>query len=326
MTVDRTGLAAGVSLGASTLEVEILAALLQVRNSDAHREGDGYRKKQVAAILRAVAESEMLQRHLTDEDAEYVAMVGDAAAAVATHLGEVERPTTRLEDDILTRLRAVPTREALSAHYEDARDAERVRRRALIGAVLDATTNNTFMSEPSDEFIIDPDDADSANRQDFAVARQDLLQDCARMDIGLKATHCMVEADRLQNDLTPAVTQRDALLWAMVAIDTGSYHPKYRTQEVRCGLAVEFTGLSPRTLGQYLKELRRDSRPQKKAKFSEAERQLFHDRSARVRKTATYRGAGWDLVLPVLRGWSIAALPKPTFKNRVQKRKVTPEV
>ena len=323
MTVERTGLAAGVSLGASTLEIEILAALLRVRNSDTRREGVDYGRKQVSAILRAVAECDMLQRHLADDDADFADMVADAAAAVATHLSEMERPTTRLEDDILTSLRAVPTREALAARYEDARDAERVRRRGLIGAVLDATIDNTFISEPSDEFIIDPDDADSANRQDFAVARKDLLQDCARMDAGLKAIHCMVEADNVQNDLTPPATQRDALLWAMVAIDTGAGHSKHRAQKIRCELAVEFTGLTPRTLGQYLKELRRGVRPQKGAKFSEAEHQLFQDRAARVRKIATYRGAGWDLVLPALRGWAKAAPPKPTFKNQVQKRKVT---
>lgn len=271
MTVERTGLAAGVPIDAPTLEMEILTALLQVRNSDDRREGSGYAKKQVAAILRAVAGSEMVQRHLGDDDADFVEMIADATAAVATHLSEIERPTTRLEDDILTRLREVPTRAALSAHYEDARDAERVRRRGLIGAVLDATTNNTFMSEPSDEFIIDPDDADSANRKDFAVARQDLLQDCARMDNGLKATHCMVEADRVQNDLTPPATQRDALIWTMVAIDTGAGHSKHRTQKMRCLLAVEFTGLTPRTLGQYLKELRRGSGKQGGEKFSEAE-------------------------------------------------------
>ena len=323
MTVVRTGLAAGVSLGASTLEIEILAALLRVRNSDTRREGVDYGRKQVSAILRAVVGSGMLQRHLADDDADYAAMVGDAATAIATHLREIEGPTTRLEGDILTRLRAVPTRAALEVRYEDTRDAERVRRRGLIGAVLDATIDNTFISEPSDEFIIHPDDADFANRQDFAVARQDFLQDCDRMDAGLKAIHCMVEADTVQNELTPPVTQRDALLWAMVAIDTGAGYSKHRTQKMRCFLAVEFTGLAPRTLGQYLKELRRGIRPQKGAKFSEAEHQLFQDSSARVRKNATYRGAGWDLVLPVLRGWSIAALPKPTFKNQVQKRKVT---
>ncbi len=147
------------------------------------------------------------------------------------------------------------------------------------------------------------------------------------MDAGLKAIYCMVEADHVQNDLTPPVTQRDALLWAMVAIDTGSGHPKHRTQAMRCTLAAEYTDCRPSTLRQYLKELRQGSRPQDSAKFSEGEHQLFHDRTERVRKIATYRGAGWDLVLPALRGWSMAALPKPASKNRVQKlRKVTSEV
>ena len=96
---------------------------------------------------------------------------------------------------------------------------------------------------------------------------------------------------------------------------------------MRCTVVAEYTDCLPSTLRQYLKELKQGSRPKENAKFSEAEHQLFQDRTALVRKIATDRGAGWDLVVPALRGWAKAALPKPAFKNRVQKpRKVTPEV
>jgi hypothetical protein len=327
MTVERTGLAAGVPAEASTLEAEIFTALMRVRRSTDRHAGHEYGEQLVAAILGAVSGSEMLQRHLADQDVDIAEMVRDAAAAIATQLSEMERPTSRLEDDILNRLRAVPTAKALAARYGDARDAERVRRRGLIRAMLDAASNNAFVFKPSDEIIIDLDDPDFDLRSDFSVAQQDFLLDCERMDAGLKAIHCMVEADQAQNDLTPPTTQRDALIWAMVAIDTGSGHPTHKTQVTRIALAAKYTDCKASSLKEYLKELRKGRRPQEGAKFSDAEHQLFQDRSALVRKIATYRGAGWDLVLPALRGWAMAALPKPASKNRVQKpRKVTSAV
>lgn len=327
MTIDRTGLAAGLSPEPSALGMEILIALMEVQDTCDRRDGDRYRKGQIAAILRAVATSDLLKPREVDDTPEFRQMIADAEAAITAHIEELERPTSRFEDGVLQRLRAVPTRKELTTRYEDARDAERVRRRGLIGAMLSAASDHAFVCEPSDEIIIDPNNIDFENRQDFSVAWRDFLQDCARMDAGLKPIYCMVEADRFQNDLTPPSNKRDALIWAMVAIDTGQRHPKQRTQAIRCRIVAELTGYKPRTLGQYLKELRRAERPEKKPDFSEEERQLFKDRSDRVRKLASYAGAGWDLVLPVLRGWAMAALPEPSFKNHVLKsKKVTSTV
>ena len=136
------------------------------------------------------------------------------------------------------------------------------------------------------------------------------------MDVGLKAADCMVEADRLRNDLPPLPKKRDALIWAMVAIDTGDGHPKLKTQAMRCAIAAELIGLKPSTLGKYLKELRTGKRPQENPDFSEDEHQLFRHRAGRVRKLALPDGGGWDLVLPVVRGSAMVALPKPASKGR----------
>jgi hypothetical protein len=322
MTTSRTGLAAGLPIDAPTLEMEILTALLQVRNSDARRTGDGYRKKQVAAILSALLGSEMLQRHLGDDDADFVEMIADATAAVATHLSEVERPTTRLEDDILTRLREVPTASHLKTLYHEDRDAECVRRRGLIAALLGAATSNTFNHPVTEEIIIDPDDQGQQNLHDLSAALRDFYFDLERLDAGRDATHCLAKAQSRPVDYVEPETNRDTLIWAIVAIEVGAGHPTYRSQAKRCEFVSEYTECKASTLGQYLKELRGGS--VKVKKFSERERLIFNERTARVRSIGAKNGQGLELLLPLLYGRMKTALPNwPSAARMKNARKVT---
>lgn len=307
MTVERTGLAARVALDAPTLEAEILTALMRLRKSDGPRAGADYRKRQVVAILGAVACSEMLHQHLNDDDADFAEMVGDAAAAVAAHLSEVERPTTRPEDDILSRLREVPTASHLQTLYHDDRDAECVRRRGLIAALVVAASSNTFNSAATEEIIIDPDDQDQQNRHDLSAALRDLYTDFERLDAGRDAKHCLAKAHRRPVDYVEPETNRDTLIWAMVAIEVGAGHPTYRSQAKRCEFVAEYTGCKPSTLVQYLKELRGGS--VKVKKFSEREFRIFNDRTKKVRSIGGRNGQGLELLLPLLHGRMKTALP-----------------
>jgi hypothetical protein len=316
MTVERTGLAAGVALDAPTLEAEIITALMQVRNSVTRREGDGYAQKQVAAILRAVAESEMLERHLADSDADFAAMVGDAAAAVAAHLSEVERPTSLLEDDILSRLRAVPSTAKLKELYHDDRDAECARRRGLIAGLLGAVQCNIFRQPHSDEIVIDPNDIDLKNRFDLSAALSDLYRDLDRLDAGKDAKYCLAKAETQPDGYVEPKNKRDALIWAMVAIDRGAGHPIYNTQEKRCALLSEYEECAPASLVKYLQALRKGVQHDERSRFSPEEHQSFQERCARLRVLKQNGENALDLLLPVVRGWYVRKLPKSASKGK----------
>lgn len=327
MTIERSGLAAGISPEPSALGMEILIALMEVQDTCDRKDGDRYRKRQIAAILRAVAASELFMQNDASDDPEFGQMIADAAAAMAVHVEEMERPNSRLEDDILMRLRAIPTEEALAERYHEPRDAKCVRRRGVLSAVLDAVSTNTFITEHYEdevEFIIDPDDVDANNLADFSVARRDFHFDRERLDSGLKAAFCLATAVSGPTELIKPVTQRDALVWAMVAINTGVGHPVHKTHARLCKLAAQYTGLKAGTLAQYLKELRKGKAWQEEPKFSEEEHAIFKMRSERVIKLARSQGQGWDLVLPALKGFLDSALPKPSSVGQTHNaRKVT---
>ena len=324
MTITRTGLAAGIPPEPSALELEILMALVRVQDTYDRREKETYREKQIAAILRAVAASDLFTQNDDEDDPEIGQMIADAAAAITAHVEEMERPNSRLEEDILIRMRAVPTEEALAKRYREPRDVKCVRRRGVLRAVLDAVWTNTFVTvhyEDVVEFIVDPDDVDTNNLGEFSIARRDFHIDCERLDAGLMATHCLLQAGHEQNDLIKPVTQRDALIWAMVAIDTGVGHPVHKTHTRLCKLAAQYTGLTAGTLGQYLKELRKGVAWTEVPKFSEEEHALFNARSERIRKLASSPGQGWELVLPGMKGFFDSALPKPSSAGQVRDAK-----
>jgi hypothetical protein len=348
MTITRTGLAAGISPEPSALELEILMALVRVQETNDREEKETYPKKQIAAILRAVAASDLFAQSDATADPEFGQIIADAAASITAHVEEMERPNSRLEEDILMRLRAVPTEKALAKRYREPRDIKCVRRRGVLRAVLDAVWTNTFLVPDAEDFedfekiendIIDPKDRvinpkvrvlspeeiekinDITNRSDFSTARRDFHFDCERLDAGLKATHCLIEAGHEQNDLIKPVTQRDALIWAMVAIDTGAGHPVHKTQSQRLNIAAEYTSVSRGTLGQYLKELRKGVAWTEVPKFSEQEHALFKAQSERIRKLASSPGQGWELVLPALKGIFDSALPKPSSAGQIRDAK-----
>lgn len=152
MTIDRTGLAAGIPPEASTIGLEILMALMRVQDTHDRRDKETYRKKQIAAILRAVAASELFTQNDAADDPEFGQMIADAAAAITAYFEETKRPNSRLEEDILIRLRAVPTEEALAERYQERRDAKCVHRRGVLCAVLDAVWTNTFLVPDAEDF------------------------------------------------------------------------------------------------------------------------------------------------------------------------------
>lgn len=327
MTITRTGLAAGISPEPSALGLEILIALMRVQDTHDRREKETYRKKQIAAILRAVAASELFTQNDAEADPESGQMIEDAAASITAHVEEMERPNSRLEEDILMRLRAVPTEKALAERYHEPRDAKCVRRRGVLGAVLDAVSTNTFVTEHYEdevEFIIDPDDVDANNLADFSVARRNFHFDRERLDSGLKAAFCLATAVSGPTELIKPITQRDALIWAMVAIYTGVGHPVHKTHTRLCKLAAQYTGLTAGTLWQYLKELKKGKVWVEKPHFSEEEHAFFIARSDLIRKLARSKGQGWDLVLPALKGFFDSALPEPSSRGQVRdEKKVT---
>ena len=342
MTITRTGLAAGISPEPSALELEILMALVRVQDTNDREEKETYPKKQIAAILRAVAASDLFAQSDATADPELGQIIADAAASITAHVEEMERPNSRLEEDILMRLRAVPTEEALAKRYGEPRDIKCVRRRGVLRAVLDAVWTNIFLVPDAEDFedfekigndIIDPKDRvlspeeiekinekinDETNRSDLSTARRDFHFDCERLDAGLMATHCLIKAGHEQNDLIKPVTQRDALIWAMVAINTGEGHPIHKTQSQRLNIAAEYTSVSRGTLGQYLKELRKGVAWTEVPKFSEEEHILFNERCEHIRELAISKGQGWDLVLPGLKGFCDSALPKPSSAGQVR--------
>ena len=330
MTIARTGLAAGIPPEASTIGLEILMALMRVQDTNDRTEKETYPKKQIAAILRAVAASDLFAQNDAADDPEFEQMIEDAAAAIAANVEEIEWPNSRLEDDILMRLRAVPTEEALVKRYREPRDVKCVRRRGVLRAVLDAVCKNTFLvphAEDIEDYVIDPKDIeitydiDTINLLDFLTAQRDFRFDCERLDAGLMATHCLIKAGHEQNDLIKPVTQRDALIWALVAINTGQGHPIHKTQSQRLKIAAEYTSVSRGTLGQYLKELRTGEAWKEIPKFSEEEHALFNERSERIRKLARSQGQGWYLVLPAIKGFFDSALPKPSSAGQVRDAK-----
>jgi hypothetical protein len=316
MTSDRRGLAAGVSSEASTLEVEILAVVARANQINAGEDYPVHKRRIIGAILRAIAESALFQNHLSQSREAFGDAVKEASVAISWYLDDLDRPFARLEEDILRRLREVPAASDLKTRYPDDRDAECVRRRGLIAALLGAAQSNTFDRPHSNEIVIDPADIDQQNRTDLSAAINDFYIDLGRLDGGQDAKYCLAKAETRPDRFIEPGTKRDALIWAMVAIDTGADHPVYNTQEKRCALFSEYVDCASASLLKYLQALRKGVRHDDRKRFSPAEHQSFKDRCAQVRRLTQKGENALDLLLPGVRGWHDRQLPKPASKGK----------
>ena len=317
MTVERTGLAAGVSLGASTLETEILTAILQARNSDARRDGAGYRSKQVAAILRAVAGSDMLQQHLADDDDDFAEVVADAAAACVDFASEIDdvaqmakeslQPMSQLEAEIADALALVPSDTVLTAQYTDAGDRMRVRRRGLISATLDAVFRHGHKKNPADAdgsvAVMSQPDAFS----ELASARMDFLHDQTLLDFGRTAELVLrpVGRETVTKRQTISAKRKVLIQWlAAIELWEEGKDISFTTQQELMAFAALHTG---RESGA-IKTARSDLENGRKC--SKAELVLYHDLIERARSISQReqgRKTPFELLLPVVVGIAGAA-------------------
>jgi len=325
MKIDRTGLAAGVAPDACTLEAEILTALLLVRRSGDCREGDGYGKQLVAAILRAVAESDMLQRHLADDDADYAAMVGDAAAACVNFASEIDdvaqmaqeslQPMSQLEAEIANALAMVPSDTVLAALYTDAGDRMRVRRRGLISATLDAVFRHGYKKIPIDAdgsvAVMSQPDAFS----ELAYARLDFLHDQTLLDFGRTAELVLrpVGRETVTKRQTISAKRKVLIQWlAAIELWEEGKDIGFTTQEELMAFAAQHTG---RESGS-IKTARSDLENGRKC--SKAELVLYHDlidhdlieRARSISQREQGRKTPFELLLPVVVGIAGAAYKK----------------
>lgn len=325
MTVERTGLAAGLPLDASTLEAEILSAIARANRENTDADYRVRERQLIGAILQAVAGSALFRERPPQTNDPLEEAIKEASVAISWYLHELDWPFARLEEDILRRLREVPAASDLKKRYHDDRDAECARRRGLVAALLCAASSNTFDSPVRNEIAIDPDDKDQQNRSDLSAALRDFYYDLERLDGGRDATNCLAKAQSRPLDYVEPETNRDTLIWAIVAIEVGAGHSTYRSQAKRCEFVAEYTDCKPSTLGQYLKELRGGS--VKAKKFSEQERLIFNERTTRVRSIGAKNGQGLELLLPLLHGRMRTALPKTQSVARIKKtRMVTSSV
>lgn len=315
MTVVRSGPGAAIPTGVPTLESEILTELVRAQRENTAMDYHIRERRLIGAILRAVAGTAMLRDQSSQTSDPFDEAIKEASVAINGYLHDLDRPFARLEDDILRRLRDVPSVSELEALYHDARDAECVRRRGLIAALLDAATSNTFDRPVADEVFIDPHDIDQQNRSNLAAAIRDFHADRERLDAGRDAKYCLSSAGAKPDGYIEPTTKRDALIWAMVAVDLGDGHPVYNTQRSRCELVAEYVGCGPSSLLKYLQALRGGGRRDDNARFSSAEHQSFRERRACVRNLLENGENGLDLLLPVLRGWHVSALPKASSKE-----------
>lgn len=322
MTVDHRGLGAALPTNTPPLEIEILSEIFRASRENTDTDYHVRERRLIAAILRAVSGSTLFQQLLSQSNDPFEEAIKEASVAISWYLHDLDRPFARLEEDILRRLREVPAASDLKARYHDDRDAECVRRRGLVAALLCAASNNTFDTPATDEIVIDLEDQDQQNRHDLSAALRDLYSDFERLDAGRDTTRILAKAQSRPVEYVEPDTNRDILIWAMVAIEVGAGHPTLSSQAKRCQFVSEYTGCEPSTLGQYLKELR--SGIGKAKKFSMCEHQIFNERTARMRSIGGKNGQGLELILPLLYGRSKAALPKTQSVARVKKaRKVT---
>lgn len=317
MTGVGSGLGASVPTDFPMLESEILREVVRALRENTAMDYHVRERRLIGAILRAVAGSALFRDQSSQTSDLFDAAIKEASVAISWYLHDLDRPFAHLEDDILRHLRDVPSASRLEELYHDDRSAECVRRRGLIAALLGAASSNTFDRLVTDEIIIDPDDKDLQNRFDLSAALRDFYLDLERLDAGREATHCLARAQRKPIDYVEPETNRDTLIWAMVAIEVGAGHPIYGSQAKRCQFVATYTDCKASTLGQYLKELRGGS--VKVRKFSEREHQIFNERAARVRSFGAKNGQALDLLLPLLYGRMKAALPKIGSVARAKK-------
>lgn len=316
MTVDHCGLGAAIPTNTPSLEIEILSEIVRASRENTNTDYHARERRLIGAILRAVAGSTLFRQLLSQSNDPFEEAIKEASVAISWYLHDLDRPFARLEEDILRRLREVPAASDLKTRYPDDRDAECVRRRGLIAALLGAAQSNTFDRPHSNEIVIDPADIDQQNRTDLSAAINDFYIDLGRLDGGQDAKYCLAKAETRPDGFIEPGTKRDALIWAMVAIDTGDDHPVYNTQEKRCALFSEYVDCASASLLKYLQALRKGVRHDDRKRFSPAEHQSFKDRCAQVRRLTQKGENALDLLLPGMRGWRDRQLPKPASKGK----------
>ncbi len=325
MTIKRTGLAAGLPPEASTLEVDILTALMRF-NRDFDATGSDAKvarlrgRQLVASTLNALCESDFIKGGAVDDDAVTAGMFAMFAIACRDFVSEIDtdahvgkesvQTVSLLEAEIADALAKVPSDADLVDLYTDAGDRARVRRRGLISATLDATFRHG-----NKKFPVDADGGIAVTSQpdafsELAYARLDFLHDQTLLDLGATAELVLRPVGR--ETVTKRQTikaKRKVLIYWLAAIELWDEGKDigFASQEDLIVFAARHT----RRESGAIKTARSDLENAKKC--SQAELVLYHDLIDRAR-TLSVRGDSantpFELLLPVAVGIAGAAYRK----------------
>jgi hypothetical protein len=322
MTIKRTGLAAGLPPEASTLEAEILTALMRF-NRDFDATGSDAKvarlrgRQLVASTLNALCESDFIKGGAVDDDAVTAGMFAMFAITCRDFVSEIDadahvgkesaQTVSLLEAEIADALAKVPSDADLVDLYTDAGDRARVRRRGLISATLDATFRHGHK-----KFPIDTDGSINITSQpdvffELAYARLDFLHDQRLLDLGGAAELVLrpVGRETVSKQQTIKAKRKVLIYWlAVIELWDERRDVGFKSQEELMVFSARQTG---RERGA-IKTARSDFEGGRKC--SQAELVLYHDLIDRAR-TLSVRGDGastpFELLLPVVVGIARAA-------------------
>lgn len=322
MMVERTGLAAGVALDASTLEVKILTTLMLTDRGSAVVGSDAevarLRGRQlVASVLNALCESDFVKGGAVADDvvtAEMFAMFAVACRDFASEIDdraqmekENAQTPSRLEAEIADALAKVPSDADLVDLYTDIGDRMRVRRRGLIAATLDAVFRDgqrSFSVEADGHIAITPKpDVFS----ELAYARLDFLHDQTLLDLGVAAELVLRPVGREAVSARQTIkAKRKVLIHWLAVIELWDERKDvgFKSQQELMVFAAQHTGRE----GRAFKTARSDFENGKKC--SRAELELYHSLIDRAR-TLSVRNHGantpFELLFPIAVGIAGAA-------------------
>jgi hypothetical protein len=158
-----------------------------------------------------------------------------------------------LEDRIEAHLAKVPADDELKHNYVNRSDREKVRRRALIAALLDAV----FEHDCSKVGVVVEVGTKPDIWSDLADARRDFQHDCDLLDAGHKAQLILqpTKTDTSLADSLVSAKVKELILWlAVIHLHQAGLDTKFPTQQSVIANAAKATGRKP---GSILTELSR---------------------------------------------------------------------
>jgi hypothetical protein len=199
-----------------------------------------------------------------------------------------------LEDRIVEKLHAVPKDTELLKTFVDKADRQGVRRRALIGATLDAIFEHGFPEEGASVEV----ERGCSVLSELAAARRDFLHDAERLKNGKKAERILrrVSPDTIDPEQQISASIKVLIIWfALLELWDRNGVPEYPTKEALIMEAAENTGRTAGSIKAQMSRFKNEKNP------SDPEWQYFSQllEAARQRSEESQGGhSAFELLLP----------------------------